>query len=72
MRQNEGLVCALCGKEDFQDCGTNSSITLTAGYGSLHDTERVTMPLCGECIDNLLSELGAKILEQYTKEIPED
>lgn len=35
-----------------------STLVLTVGYGSTHDTERVTVPFCGECCDKLFAELS--------------
>jgi len=72
MEQNKDLVCALCGNEDFPGYGTNSAITLAAGYGSEHDTERVTIPLCGECFDKLFAEFAARISVQYSNYKLED
>jgi len=64
MEQNGNLICALCGGDDMPGTAC-STLTLAAGYGSVHDMERVTIPLCGECCDKLFSELsrcrGAKV-----------
>lgn len=57
MQANEDFVCAVCGTEDMPGVA-GSTIVLVAGYGSLHDMERVTVPLCGECCDKLFAELS--------------
>jgi len=64
MEQNGNLVCGICGGEDMPGMA-GSTLTLAAGYGSQHDMERLTVPICGECCDKLFSELsrlrGAKV-----------
>jgi len=57
MVQNGDLVCALCGGEDAAG-KARSTLTLAAGYGSQHDMDRLTVPICGECCDWLFSELS--------------
>lgn len=58
MQANEDFIaCSWCGAEDMPGIA-NSTLTLVAGYGSEHDLERVTVPLCGECCDKLFSELS--------------
>ena len=39
--------CEICGKEDE----IPSRITIKANYGSVHDGERLTLDICGECAD---------------------
>ena len=53
-RANDSSMCATCGTEDTE--GTHE-LVLAAGYGSVHDMERVRVPLCAECCDRLFSEL---------------
>ena len=55
MGQNENFVCAMCGEEDMPGF-VGSKLVLEAGYGSAYDTERVKVPLCGECCDKLFDE----------------
>lgn len=58
MQTNEDLVCSICGGEDLSG-KVYSTLTLTAGYGSVeHDMEVVKVPLCGECCDKLFAELS--------------
>lgn len=59
MKQNMNFVCAMCGKEDMPGF-VGSCLILEAGYGSVYDTERVTVPICGECCDKLYDELAGK------------
>lgn len=61
MESNSNFVCAWCGKcDDFP-----SHLELAAWYGSLHDRERLTVPICGSCCDRLFTKLenkpGAKL-----------
>lgn len=67
MIANDDFVCAMCGGEDMPGIA-GSTLVLAAGYGSLHDIERVTMPLCGECCNKLFSELS--ICRNATVESP--
>lgn len=48
------FICPICGDKDY----VSSTITLQANYGSIHDGERVTIRLCGECFDKLLSAVN--------------
>lgn len=57
MKANEDLVCSICGAEDMSGAA-GSTLTLTAGYGSVHDMEKVIIRLCGECCDRLFAELS--------------
>lgn len=57
MKANDDFICALCGAEDMPGVA-GSTLTLAAGYGSIHDMGRVTVPLCGGCCDKLFSELS--------------
>ena len=42
------FVCDIC---DQYDVYGPSQITLEANYGSKHDGERVTLNICGDCMD---------------------
>lgn len=46
-------VCEVCGQEDL----CLSTIQLRANYGSIHDGERITLHVCGDCIDRLFDLL---------------
>lgn len=46
-------VCEVCGQEDL----CLSTIQLRANYGSIHDSERITLHVCGDCIDRLFALL---------------
>ena len=49
-----GFHCDLCGKHEvYGPC----SLTLTFGYGSEYDGERLTLDLCAECADRIMKEL---------------
>lgn len=50
MEANTDFICPLCGKSDL----TWSAVTLQANYGSDHDGERVTVKVCGGCVDLLI------------------
>lgn len=56
MTSKDDFVCAVCGAEDIAGAAC-SVLTLAAGYGSIHDMEKVAIPLCGECCDKLFAEL---------------
>lgn len=56
MKSNPNFVCAMCGAEDMPGA-VGSTLILPAGYGSLHDMERMAIPLCGRCCDRLFAEL---------------
>ncbi len=45
------FLCPVCGKQDF----VPSVITFQANYGSIHDGEQVSVYICGDCLDRLLS-----------------
>lgn len=56
MESNSSFVCAICGKQgDFP-----SKLEIAAWYGSIHDMERLTVPICGDCCDRLFAELEHK------------
>ena len=59
MKQNEvfmwhGFECDIC---DRYDTYGPSKITLEANYGSKHDGERVTLNVCGDCMDWLFDSI---------------
>lgn len=47
--------CHFCGKES--DC-TEYTMKITGGYASGHDTESVTMEVCGECLEKMLAAVS--------------
>lgn len=49
MKSNPNFVCAMCGAEDMPGA-VGSTLILPAGYGSLHDMERMAIPLCGQVL----------------------
>lgn len=53
--------CAICGNEDIHGSGTLSAITLTAGYGSVHDGEQITLYICGTCMDWFFNSLKRRV-----------
>ena len=50
---NLDFICACCGRPDT----IASTVTLQANYGSIYDGERVKIPLCGRCFDDLYGKL---------------
>lgn len=48
------FICPVCGHEDY----VPSTITLQANYGSIHDGDIVTINLCGDCFDKLVSAIN--------------
>lgn len=59
MEQNMNFVCEICGQPDM----IASRLILEANYGSVNDGERITLDVCGGCIDRLF----AVVLEQTNK-----
>lgn len=60
-RQNNGFInktCEICG----QDCLVASKVTFEANYGSVNDGERISLDVCGCCIDKLFSIVQNNIL----------
>lgn len=47
----KNCICDICGQEFL----CPSIITLNAGYGSIHDGERLRLELCGDCFDTLFN-----------------
>ena len=56
--RNSNFICPRCGQVDV----TPSVIIMQGNYGSVHDTERVTVKVCGECFD--------KVFESVQRQIP--
>lgn len=54
--QNTDFICEICGKSDM----VASKVILDANYGSANDGERVTLDVCGNCIDWLFSVIQKK------------
>ena len=54
--QNTGFICEICGQPDI----VASKIILQANYGSANDGERVTLDVCGNCIDKLFAVIQKK------------
>lgn len=50
-----GFKCRFCGKEN--DC-TEYTMTITGGYDSEHDMERVSMEVCSECLETMLAAVN--------------
>lgn len=50
---NVDFRCDLCERVDL----VPSKVTLEANYGSVHDGERVTLHICGDCMDWMLDSL---------------
>jgi len=49
----DGMVCDVCGKEDFEGCGT-FAIDYTFGYGSPIDGENVKAAVCDVCLEHII------------------
>ena len=47
--------CHFCGKES--DC-TEYIMTISGGYDSEHDMERVSMEVCAECLETMLAAVN--------------
>lgn len=61
---DNNFVCDLCDKY----CGTGddvpSIVTMTANYGSTeHDGDKLTLRVCGDCIDWLMNSIPADVGE---------
>ena len=56
--RNNSFMCPCCGVEDY----TPSTLIMQGNYGSTHDTERVTVKICGECFD--------KVFESIQRQLP--
>lgn len=50
---NVGFRCDLCERKDL----VPSKVELEANYGSTHDGERVTLHVCGDCMDWMFNSL---------------
>lgn len=46
------IQCAICGDTDAGDMAL-SQLIFKPGFGSKHDGESVSLPLCGKCMDRL-------------------
>ena len=53
MKQNGNFICEICGKPDM----VASRIRLEANYGSVNDGTRLTLNVCGDCIDKIISKI---------------
>ena len=53
MQTNMDFICPLCGKRDLFP----SIVKLEANYGSVYDGERVTVNVCGLCIDSMVERM---------------
>lgn len=52
---NHGCKCHFCGKEsDF----TEYIITISGGYDSDHDMERVSIDICSKCLERMLAAVS--------------
>ena len=51
------IQCAICGDTDIGDMAL-SQLILKSGFGSKHDGESVSLPLCGKCMDRLHNYIG--------------
>ena len=49
LKQDYGFICELCGRLDL----VPSIIKLDANYGSEFDGERISLCLCGKCMDRI-------------------
>lgn len=58
MKSNNNFVCAWCGQQD--DFPSPSHLEVSAWYGSIHDRERLIVPICGDCCDRLFAQLEHK------------
>ena len=54
--QNTDFICEICGRPDI----IASKMILQANYGSANDGERVTLDVCGNCIDKLFAIIQKK------------
>ena len=61
--QNGSFICSMCGKEKY----CKSILTVSCGYGSLHDGDLITATICGDCADKVINLL--KDLEVDNEEI---
>lgn len=53
MIHSGSFYCDICGQHDL----VPSTITLAANYGSTRDGERVTLMVCGDCMDWLFERI---------------
>lgn len=54
--QNTDFICGICGQPDI----VASKMIVEANYGSANDGERVTLDVCGNCIDKLFEAIQKK------------
>lgn len=57
---NAPEYCEICGSRD----DPFSEVRLTFGYGSINDGERVTLNVCGDCIDKLYDIIQSGNIER--------
>lgn len=69
MDEQKKQVCAVCGKDDGFGYA-NSTLTLTAGYGSKNDLESITIHICGECCDKAFEKIAKLPLAERTEYSP--
>ncbi len=60
MKANHDFICPKCGGTTL----VPSVVTAIGCYGSLYDTERMTIRLCPACFDNLVANLREQISEK--------
>lgn len=51
----QGFKCRFCGKKND---ATEYTMTIIGGYDSDRDTEKVTMEVCAECLERMLSAVN--------------
>lgn len=60
MEQNDsfiqqGFKCRFCGKRND---ATEYTMKIVGGYDSPHDTESVTLEVCGKCLEKMLAAVN--------------
>lgn len=48
-----GFVCPMCGEQYYMP----SMIVLCPDFGSAHDGERISIQICGACMDKLITAI---------------
>jgi hypothetical protein len=55
--KSEVQVCSICGKPfDIFDRENGFVVNTRAGYGSIHDGDKISFGLCCECMDKLIAK----------------
>ena len=60
-KQNGDFICEICGKPDM----IASRIRIEANYGSVYDGMRLTLNVCGDCVDRIIKGIIAERKVKY-------